>query len=292
MTNGLLCLLPDPGVVRVSGDDAAHLLDSLITNAMQRIDQGGAIHAGLLSPKGRVEFDFFVTRCGDDFLIETTRDQVDALIKRLTLYRLRAKVTFEDVSENYVMVASLDGSIDAPADAIAYTDPRHPCLGQRILWPVAQRDQLPSSIGGPATYAAHRIGLGVPEAGEDYALGEAFPHEAMYDLLGSVDFAKGCFVGQEVVSRMHHLGSPKSRIIAVRADKALSEGARIMAGETQVGTVGSVDGKLGLALVRLDRALAARTAGTALMVGDAKAELAPPDWADIDMAGGGAETAE
>lgn len=292
MTNGVLCLLPDRGVVRVSGDDAAHLLDSLITNAIRHIDQGRAIHAGLLSPKGRVEFDFFVAHADGGFMIEIARKQVDALIKRLTLYRLRAKVTFEDVSENYVVVASLDGSINAPAGATAYADPRNPGLGERILWPVAQRDQLPTGIADAAAYAAHRIGLGVPEAGEDYALGEAFPHEAMYDLLGSVDFAKGCFVGQEVVSRMHHLGTPKTRIVAVRANKALSQGAPIMAGETQVGTTGSVDGAHGLALVRLDRAHAAKAAGTALMAGDAQVELVAPEWADLDMATGVAATPE
>jgi tRNA-modifying protein YgfZ len=288
MTNAVICFLPDRGVVRVSGDDAAHLVDSLITNAIARLDQGGAIHAGLLSPKGKVLFDFFVVRDGADLLIETARDEIDALIKRLTLYRLRAKVTFEDVSDAYLVVASWGGSADTPDGAIAFQDPRQAALGYRILWPAAQRDNLLKQVHDASTYKAHRIAVGIPEAGEDFELGEAFPHEAMYDLLGSVDFSKGCFVGQEVVSRMHHLGTPRSRIVPVHGDKALCEGCRIMAGETQIGTVGSVDGRDGLALVRLDRAHAAEEAGTALLAGDVHIRLARPDWADLDMTTGAA----
>ena len=137
-------------------------------------------------------------------------------------------------------------------------DPRLPQLGLRTLWGpgVASRlreEAAREANATPADYHAHRIALGVPEGGKDYAFGDTFPHEANMDLLNGVSFSKGCFVGQEVVSRMQHRGTARKRVVIVEGDKSLETGVAITAGQATIGTVGSVAGHQGLALVRLDR---------------------------------------
>jgi hypothetical protein len=137
-------------------------------------------------------------------------------------------------------------------------------------------------------YHAHRIALGVPEAGLDYVLGDTFPHEACFDLLGSVSFSKGCFVGQEVVSRMQHRGSARKRFVIVTGASDLpAAGAEISvaapSGSAAIGRMGSSVGKVGLALVRLDRAGEAIAAGLGLAAGEVDVTLAVPPWADYAL---------
>jgi tRNA-modifying protein YgfZ len=286
MKDPSIAYLPDRGVIEITGDDAAHLLDSIVTNALSKLDRQPAIHAGLLSPQGKVLFDFFIIRTGDRHLIETARADIADLIKRLTLYRLRAKARFEDLSDTYRVAAAWNGAFEPPADVIAYPDPREPRLGSRLLVPSARAADLISANAPPDDYDAHRIACGIPEAGRDYALGEAFPHEAMYDLLGSADFSKGCFIGQEVVSRMHHLGTPRNRVVSVEADSDLLPGTDIIADGTRIGRTGSTNGNRGMALVRLDRAHAATEAGQILLAGETPIRLVKPDWAKMDLATG------
>lgn len=289
MTNAVFHVLADRGAIRVTGDDAAHLLDGLITNSLSRLDNGGALHSGLLSPQGKILFDFFLVQVADGFLIETARAQIPDLLKRLTLYRLRSKVVLEDLGDDVgVAVAWGDGvdGLDVPDGVTAYRDPRNAALGRRLIGPAASLAALPLSEVDEAAYRAHRIALGVPEAGVDYVVGDAFPHEAMYDQLGSVDFKKGCFVGQEVVSRMQHRGTSRKRIVIVDGAGALAAGDVIKAGGETIGTLGSTDGEHGLALVRLDRAHAAEEKAAPLVAGDVAVTLAKPAWAHIDMATG------
>lgn len=289
MTTTVFHLLADRGVIRVTGDDAAHLLDGLITNSLSRLQDGGALHAGLLSPQGKILFDFFLVQVADGFLIETSRAQIPDLVKRLTLYRLRSKVVFEDLGDDVGVAAAWgDGAdgLDVPDGVTAYRDPRYAALGLRLIGPAASLAALPFPQVDEAAYRAHRIALGVPEAGADYVVGDTFPHEAMYDQLGSVDFKKGCFVGQEVVSRMQHRGTSRKRIVIVDGAGALAPGEVIKAGGETIGTLGSTDGAHGLALVRLDRAHAAEEKSAPLVVGEVAVTLAKPGWAHIDMATG------
>jgi folate-binding protein YgfZ len=130
----------------------------------------------------------------------------------------------------------------------------------------------------PDDYHAHRIALGVPEGGKDYVFGETFPHDANSDLIHGVSFTKGCFIGQEVVSRIQHRGAARKRIVIVRGDAPLRSGAHIEAGAAVMGTIGSVAGTRGLALVRLDRAEEARAKGQAFTADGAKLVISLPHY--------------
>jgi len=146
--------------------------------------------------------------------------------------------------------------------------------------------ELGCSPASEADYDTNRIRLGVPEGGLDYGFGEAFPHEALFDQLNGVEFAKGCYVGQEVVSRVEHRASARSRVVPIAYDEfAPSSGLPIMAGEKQVGTLGSTAKGRGLALMRLDRIADALAANTTLEAGGVAVRAVKPSWAKFDWPG-------
>ena len=253
-----LTVLEDRGVIAVTGADAATLLDGLVTNSLARLGDGGAIHTGLLSPQDKILFDFFLFRTADGFLIDVARDAVADFIKRLTFYRLRADITFTDRSDSLVVAALWPEGASVPGGVIAAPDPRGAALGLRLILPSARIAEIPAESTNREAYDAHRIALGIPDAGRDYELADAFPHEALYDQLGSVDFKKGCFIGQEVVSRMQHRGTARKRTVRVRTSAPVAPGTAITAGE----------------------------AGTPLTAGAATVEIDLPDWLHLDPATG------
>jgi folate-binding protein YgfZ len=189
-------------------------------------------------------------------------------------------------------VAAAWGGTPSPHDKwIVYADPRLPEMGLRVLAPVPPG--FDAALGEATAdaqwlaadaYHAHRIALGVPEAGKDFTIGETFPHEADLDLLHGVSFEKGCFIGQEVVSRMKHRGSVRKRVVPVEAAAPLRSGAAILVGEAEIGRIGSVAGAHGLALVRLDRAAEAGAKGQTLLADGIAVTLRKPDWADFELA--------
>ena len=273
-------LLSDRAVERVTGEAARNFLQGLLTNHIDQAKPGSAIHTGLLTPQGKILVDFFVLPVGDGFLLELCKANLADLIQRLTVYRLRTQVAFAE--EPSIKVAASWGSPPhLPEGAIAYADPRLPELGLRILLPAnADISALGCALASEDEYHARRIALGVPEGGRDYTFGDAFPHEAMFDQLNGVDFKKGCFIGQEVVSRMEHRGTARKRIVGVEGEGALPpSGAEITAGSMPIGTLGSVAGNSGLALLRLDRAEEAKAAGEPLRAGEVPIAIRIPVWA-------------
>ncbi len=276
--------LPARGVIKVSGNDAKKFLQDIVTNDVTKAHHGRAVHTALLTPQGKILFDFFLLDTSDHFLLDCARDIIEDLVKRLTLYKLRAAVDFADLSGTLQVRAAWGGPQQTASDAIVFADPRLDALGWRIL--------APSSLDIAATacekaseddYHRHRIALGVPEAGLDYPLGNTFPHEANYDQLGGVDFSKGCYVGQEVVSRMQHRGSARKRIVPVHGQAPLTSGAEITARDSRIGVLGSVAGDRGLAMARLDRAQKALDEGRELMADGIEITLVQPGWADFSV---------
>ncbi|MGH6814706.1 MAG: YgfZ/GcvT domain-containing protein [Hyphomicrobiaceae bacterium] len=264
-------VLSDRGVVRVAGTDAGKFLQGLITNDIDRLATQPAIHTGLLTPQGKILFEFFVVKDSDGFPIDIARGKIAEFVKRLTFYKLRAAVTFEDLSATVSVFAVWGDRVPSvPAGTLAaYRDPRLHDLGERRILP-ATVTEIDGSVRRDAdAYHAHRIALGVPEGGKDYAFGETFPHDANFDVLDGVAFDKGCFVGQEVVSRVQHRSAVRKRIVAIAGAGPLPPaGTKIMAGTAAIGTLGSVAGTRGLALVRLDRAEEAAAGGQTLMAGE------------------------
>ena len=275
-------LLSDRAVVRVSGPAAHTFLQGLITNDIDKAKPGGAIHAGLLTPQGKILFDFFVVPAGDGFLLELAKAKAGELAQRLGFYKLRAQVEIAE-DPSFAVAAAWGAPPRLPDGTIAYADPRLAALGHRILLPAnADARNLGCTLATEDAYHAHRIALGVPEGGRDYAFGDVFPHEAMFDRLAGVDFNKGCFIGQEVVSRMEHRGTARKRIVGVEGAGPLPpSGTEITAGGASIGTLGSVSGSSGLALLRLDRAEEAKVASLPLHAGEVTVDLRIPAWARL-----------
>jgi folate-binding protein YgfZ len=258
--------LDDRSVLSVSGEDAAAFLHGLVTNDIEHMAIGEARYAALLTPQGKILFDFIVYRApaesGAAFLIDCPATVAADLLKRLGFYRLRAKATIADVSADKAVAVCWAGELDK-IDGFAFADPRDARLGFRAI---ASRAAV--SALGPShshEYEAHRIAVGAPKGGVDFPYGDAFPHDANMDLLHGIDFEKGCYVGQEVVSRMRHRGGVRKRIVKVKlAARGPTAGAPVRAGETTIGALGSSAGVEGLALVRLDRLADAETKGRSL----------------------------
>jgi len=285
--------LEDRGVVKVAGEDARHFLHGLISADVLDLAPGAARYGALLSPQGKIIADFIIVEApaadGGGFFLDVSRALAPALVAKLNLYKLRSRVIVEDLSDVLGIVAAWDGS-GAAASGLAYADPRLPALGTRIMVAPHRTKDVAAALGAALVdaeeYEAHRIALGIPQGGRDFSYGDAFPHEADMDQLGGVDFAKGCYVGQEVVSRMEHRGIARTRAVAVRyAGAAPPAGASITAGERQIGTMGSAAKGRGLALVRLDRAADALARGERLTAGGAAIDLVRPDWAHFAFPG-------
>ncbi|MEZ5851604.1 MAG: folate-binding protein [Hyphomicrobiaceae bacterium] len=268
MSQAIIAMLADRGVVSVTGPDARAFLDNLVTNDMDLLETQEAIHAALLSPQGKILFAFFIVRTPAGFLLETGLDQTAALAKRLSMYKLRAKVEIKDAAGEVVVVVSQGDVRARPQGAITFVDPRSERLGDRVLLPAPMVGELLGRMGAermlPQAYHGQRIGLGVPEAGLDYALGDTFPHEANFDRFNGVSFTKGCFVGQEVVARMQHKTVVRKRIVRVTGAGTLRSGADIAIGDVVIGRVGSVSGRGALAMLRLDRVAEAADKGQTL----------------------------
>ena len=269
--------LSDRGVVHVFGADAASLLQGVLTNDVEQLKPHEARYAALLTPQGKILFDFLVVRLpakeGFDFALDCSATQAADLAKRLGFYKLRAKVTVADESAEHGVVAYWGEPPELAPGAFRYADPRNADLGAREILPRARAESLGEAE--LAEYEALRIAVGVPMGGVDFAYGDTFPHEADMDQLGGVDFTKGCYVGQEVVARMQHRIGVRKRVVRVELDgPSPAPGTPVLDGELPVGTLGASSGASALALLRLDRAEDAKAAGRRLMAGETSVRVA------------------
>lgn len=256
-------------IIRLGGEDRRTFLQGLISQDIERLTPEAAIFTALLTPQGKILFDFFIAEHGDTFFIDCDKDTAPLLAKRLTLYRLRAKVVIE-IDETLMVMASEQKP--QPANGMAFADPRLPALGWRIIAPK----------GDAATdedYDLRRIGLGVPEFGKDFKSEEVFLLDVNYDALNAVSYKKGCFVGQEVTSRMKRKGMARKRtLIAEFEGDAPARGMTVTAGESTLGeTLSGAEGR-GLALIRLDRWAKAKEAGKTTTCEGVALRLQLPDY--------------
>ena len=287
-------LLPDRGVVKVAGDTARNFLNGLLTTDIGRAAPERAVFAALLTPQGKIIVNLIVTEApaadGGGFFLDAPKALAGTLVDRLNFYKLRAKVLIEDLPGLGVM-AVWDG--DGVTDyGLCYHDPRLPALGRRVMVPPHLAAEAAADLGAAlvpaAAYEAYRIALGVPSGGLDFIYGDTFPHEADMDQLHGVDFAKGCFVGQEVVSRMEHRGTARTRVLPVAFDGfAPDPGAAVTAAGKPVGTFGSSADGRALAMLRLDRAEDALASGQTIEAGAATLRLVKPDWVRFRFPGEG-----
>lgn len=265
--------------IAIAGADAEELLQGLITTDLPSLPDGEARAGALLTPQGKILFDFLVSRApAGGFVLETTEEQRDSLVKRLTMYKLRAAVTIEALDETRTTVSWNE-------EGEGLVDGRFAAAGVRVLRRLGD--------GGAETTAAYdalRIAAGIVESGSDYPLSDAFPHDVLLDLSGGLSFRKGCYVGQEVVSRMQHRSTARRRPVIVQAETALPPaGTPITAEGKPIGTLGTVSGRDGLAIIRIDRAADALRAGTAILAGDLAISVRLPEWTGLAFAQDSAE---
>ncbi|TDK37623.1 folate-binding protein [Rhizobium deserti] len=266
--------LPSRSLIRISGKDAQDFLQNLITTDVDGLLPTEARPGALLTPQGKILFDFLVWRDGGDgFTLETDLSQRDALIRRLTMYKLRAAV---DMAAGEDGVAVFWGD-DAARGSV--TDAAFATAGISL-----SRSPGPAAEGPESDYEALRIACGLALSGRDFALQDAFPHDVLLDKNGGLSFRKGCYVGQEVVSRMQHRGTARRRVAVVTAEGGLPDtGTEMTAGGKPVGTLGSVEGKNGLAILRIDRVGDAQARGLPLLAGDRQVEVALPSWTGLSF---------
>ena len=272
------CLLPDRAIVMVTGEEAEALLNRLFTRDLLGLTEGEARYAALLSPQGKLQFDLFVWRRPDGFWIDCAKDQAADLAKKLTMFKLRSKVTIDGKGDDLGVAAAWGGALEA-SPGPAFRDPRHDQLGYRIVAPRARLDNFPDDMNA---YERHRILLGVPKGGVDFAYGDAFVHDANLDLLHGVDFDKGCYVGQEVVSRVHHRNSARKRVVKVHFyGDPPPVGSELSAGAAPIGTITSLSGHDGLATARIDRLAEAEAAHMPVLAGETLVGIALPSANDV-----------
>lgn len=270
-------LLDNRALISVSGPDAEHFLQNILTTDLDTLAAGEAKPGALLSPQGKILFDFLISRNGESrFQLECRADVADDFLRRLMLYKLRAKAEIAKQDQSLVTVAWGPDSTASQTDSTL--DTRFGQVSVNRSYGIAPEG------GDPAAWHTLRIANGIAESGSDYQLGDAFPHDVLLDETGGVGFKKGCYVGQEVVSRMQHRGTARRRVLIVSADHALpAPGTELTVAGRPVGTLGSSEGTSGLAIARIDRVKAALDAGQPILAGDVAVSLAIPSWAKFSF---------
>jgi folate-binding protein YgfZ len=278
-------ILDDRAVLRITGGDARKFLENIITNDVDSLEPDQARFAALLTPQGKIIADFFVAGVAEDdgggFLLEAPKALIEEIVKKLGLYKLRAAVVIEQRAD-LAVAAILDGKASSEL-GIVYDDPRHADLGQRLVLPAenarADLESAGFAIADAEAYHDKRIALGIPEGGKDFVYSDAYPHETDMDQLNGVDFNKGCFIGQEVVSRMERKTTPRTRIVPVTFETAPFPGVEVKAGGRPAGNMGSGVNGRGLAKLRLDRVHEALEKGEKITAGGIEISLKKPAWA-------------
>ncbi|URK88155.1 folate-binding protein YgfZ [Rhizobium sp. RCAM05350] len=265
--------LQDRAMITVSGQDAQEFLQALITTDLDLLEDGEAKPGALLTPQGKILFDFMVTHDGTSIRLETDTGQAEALLKRLTMYKLRAPISLSLTNPAPVTI----GFDAAPG---TYRDARFVKAGQAVYRAYGAEGET----AGTDDYDRLRILNGIAVSGSDYALQDAFPHDVLMDKNGALSFKKGCYVGQEVVSRMQHRGTARRRVVIVAAETALPEtGTPLTVKSRPIGTLGSVIGSSGLAIVQIDKTGEAIAAGEPILAGDVTVTLTLPGWSGLEF---------
>lgn len=283
--------LRDRALVAVEGADAETFLQNIITTDLASLASGEARASALLSPQGKILFDFLVARAGETgFVLDCRAALADDFVRRLGLYRLRAKAVISKRDQALVAVSwrqdagasQSDSAISREASSTStidsgVSDTRFPKSAM-----VVRRHGLPLAAenASEAEWHALRVEHGVAESGFDYAAGDAFPHDVLLDQNDGVGFRKGCYIGQEVVSRMQHRGTARRRVLIAGAARPLpAPGTPVADGSRAVGALGTVVGYRGLAMVRIDRVKEALDGGRPLTAAGVPLTLTIPPHA-------------
>ncbi len=298
MAAKLFTRLSHRAVLELGGEDCRPFLQGLISNDVDRVAPDRAMWAAFLTPQGKFLHDLFVveraTEQGRALLLEVEADRAEDFRKKLSLYKLRAKVTLRLAGELAVWAAfgadslaalglpETAGAAQALGGGLAFADPRLAAAGARLLLPAGEGEAALAAAGlEPAEFAAWdrlRLGLGLPDGSRDLPVDKAILLENGFDELGGVDFKKGCYMGQELTSRTKHRGLVRKRLMPVVIDGPTPEpGTPVWLGDAEAGEMRSASGDVGLAMIRLEQFR--KAAGQAFTCGPSRLTPRQPDWA-------------
>ena len=294
MAQSNFVVLDSRGVIAVSGPDRRTFLQGLVSNDVEKVAPDRAVYAALLTAQGKYLHDFIMAAAGEAIWLDAEGARLADLKRRLTMYRLRAKVAIDDLPELAVAAVFGDGAREALGlpdkagatrpfgDGLAFVEPRLVALGARVMLP---RDRLRAALEGAglaetdfAGYDRHRLALGIPDGSRDLVLEKSILLESGFDELNGVDWQKGCYVGQELTARTKYRGLIKKRLFPVRIDGPAPPGTEVALAGKDAGEMRSSRDGLGLALLRLD----AVAAGQPLSAGSATLTPMQPDWMQLE----------
>jgi len=264
MTTTHIAPLGNRSLLRLQGADCKEFLQNLVSNDLNLLSPGQVIYAALLTPQGKFLHDFFIVQWQDAVYLDCLTERASDLIRRLTMYKLRADVTIEDVSSDHQLSAiwgdapdnfpTAIGMAQAGTDYILYADPRLDHLGYRCI--ETKDSKFLSNLSGTAShpltdYTAHRLSLGVPEGGTDLIPEKNFLLEGNMEELNCVSFSKGCYVGQELTARTKYRAKIKKRLFRFTYEGDIAIGDSITLEDTEIATVVAFQAPYGLAFTRL-----------------------------------------
>ena len=263
--------LSNRALVHITGEDAEKFVQAVITTNLDKLGADELKPGALLAPQGKILFDFVVSRIENGLRFDMPASIATDFMKRMTLYRLRAKAEITQSPESLVSVCWGKDSDSSESDSIK-RDSRFPeeLHVTRIYGQAGE-------VSDESAWLALRAEYGIAEGEADFAYNDVFPHDVNFDQTSGVTFPKGCFIGQEVVSRMQHRGTPRRRVLVAKSDAPLpTRGTPVRVGGRDIGTLGSSSDKIGLALVRIDRVKDALDSGTPILAGESEIRLEMP----------------
>ena len=297
MKNGAFFHLPETrSIIAIAGEDRQAFLQGLISNDTRRVTADQAIYAAFLTPQGKYLHDLFLAEVDGHYAVDCEAARRADLVKRLSMFKLRSKVTVADSGGDWVSAvlygdAALAGlRLDAKAGqakrldrGVAFVDPRLAALGARAILP---RDSAAAVLaaagfapGSAEAYDRMRIELGVADGSRDLVVDKAILLENGFDELNGVDWQKGCYMGQELTARTKYRGLVRKRLLPVTIEGAAPAfGTALMLGDQEAGEMRSsaTDGAHGLAMIRIEHLARAQAEG--LRACEARLKPIVPDW--------------
>ncbi|EJF86664.1 YgfZ/GcvT domain-containing protein [Bartonella rattimassiliensis] len=240
--------LKNRAIIKITGEEATDFLQSLITTDVKKISPQEMFPGALLSPQGKILADFLIGKKEDGYLIDITMSLADTLYKRLLLYKLRKKIEIIQPFQKLVTV-SWNNKTDTLNFDSSFVDKRFP-QQEKIIRIYGKMPFLASEYND--MWNQLRIRYAIAESGQDYEIGKVFPHDINYDQINGLAFNKGCYIGQEIVSRMHHRRAARRRILIIKSQGELIPQSNIEAGTKVLGHLGTCVTNEALALMRID----------------------------------------
>ena len=292
--------LDDRGVVRIGGAEARTFLQGLVTNDVNKAVFGRGLYAALLTPQGKYLHDFFIVALPDEgggeaLYLDCERKRAADLVARLNAYKLRSKVTIENATDRFRVIALLgDGPHDSEAlhgfegrggpfaGGLCYVDPRYAGIGARVLLPASGMSEVIEADfkeQAPEYYERLRVYYGLPDGSRDLQIEKSLPLEAYFDQLNAIDWEKGCYVGQELTARTRYRGLVRKHLLPVEIEGELPDfGAPITADGEEVGDMRTSFDGYGIAFLRMEALDKAIDAGAGLTAGQATIRVLHPSW--------------